>query len=164
MSDADITLATRIDDVSLLEVFYKAQKPVAAESTIAMSIDNPECVFESDVEHGRSVLRAVVNVRFEIDENAGRPGPDPAIVFGTDLGVVASVASMGEAVNPTESERGGRIARSLRLEAIKAAHGFASAKLAELSSISPAPKLLLPAIDADALLADLERQQAERRQ
>ena len=59
------------------------------------------------------------------------------------------------------SRRNNKMAHALRLEAIKAAHGFASAKLVELSCVSGAPKLILPSIDADALLRDIEQQEID---
>ncbi|WP_322155575.1 hypothetical protein [Paratractidigestivibacter sp.] len=169
MGDTDITLAIRVDDITLLEQAFKAVKPMSQASGIAMSIDNPESVFDFDAENKRTVLRAVVTIRLEAGENAGKPDSDPALVFGTTLGVVTSVAAMEStagAARPMaggddpEARRDDKMSRSLLLEAIKAAHGFASAKLAELSSLSPTPKILLPAIDADTLLIDLERRQS----
>ena len=171
MSDTDISLAIRIDDISLLEMVYQSQKPPKDDSGVAMMLDNPESNFEVDEEFGRIVLRAVVTVRYELGEKAGQPDSDPALIYGTTLGVVVSAPVMGEAVvharhmagaDDARSRRDDKMAHALRLEAIKAAHGFASAKLAELTALSPSPKMLLPAIDAEVLLADIERQQVEQ--
>lgn len=170
LSDSDISLAIRIDDVSLLELAFQANEAVAGDSTVSMSIENPQCDFDIDRESKRQLLRSVVTVRFELVNN-GRPADQaPAVVFGTTIGVIASVPVMGDAVvvarhmagkDDARSRRDNKMAHALRLEAIKEAHGFASAKLVGLSSESATPKLILPSIDADALLRDIEKQEID---
>lgn len=170
MSDTDIALAIRIDDISLLESVFQAQKPVSNDAKVAMLINNPENAFSVDDEAHRLVLRSVVTVRYELGSNAGTEDSDPDSLFGMTLGVVASVPAMGDAAvaarhmagnDDAVARRDNKMAHALRLEAIKAGHAFASAKLAELSALSPSPKVLLPAIDADELLRDLEKQEID---
>lgn len=170
MSDSDISLAIRIDDISLLEAVFQAQKPVSADAKIAMLINNPENTFSVDDESHRLILRSVVTVRYELGKDAGGEKSDPDSLFGMTLGIVASAPAMGDAAvtarhmagnDDAKARRDNKMAHALRLEAIKAGHSFASAKLAELSALSPSPKVLLPAIDADELLRDLEKQEID---
>lgn len=170
LSDTDIALAIRIDDISLLEAVFQAQKPVSKDAKVAMLINCPENNFNVDDEAHRLVLRSVVTVRYELGANAGSEESDPDSLFGMTLGVVASVSAMGDAAvaarhmagnDDAVARRDNKMAHALRLEAIKAGHAFASAKLAELSALSPSPKVLLPAIDADELLHDLEKQEID---
>lgn len=170
MSDTDIALAIRIDDISLLEAVFQAQKPPSGDAKVAMFIDSPENTFTVDERDHRLVLRSVVAVRYELGPDAGTEKSSPDSLFGMTLGVVTSSPVMGDAVvsarhmagsDDAVARRDNKMAHALRLEAIKAGHSFASAKLAELSALSPSPKVLLPAIDADELLRDLEKQEVE---
>lgn len=147
MSDADIALAIRVDDVSLLELNFAARGPLPALGRSAMLMDNPEHELIVDEEADRLALKAVVTVQFTLaDEKAAMDNSgEETLLFAAALGVVTSVAGQS-------SEN---IERALRAEAIKAAHAFASTKLAEMTALSPMGKVLLPAIDADELLRDL---------
>ncbi len=40
MRDTDIALAIRVDDITLLESIFEAQKPVASDAKVAMLITN----------------------------------------------------------------------------------------------------------------------------
>ena len=48
----------------------------------------------------------------------------------------------------------------MRLEAIKAGYAFATSKLAEMSAMSPMGTVMLPLIDADEILIDIEKNDA----
>lgn len=170
MSNSDISLAIRIDDITLLELVFQANEAVTDDSTVSMSIENTQSDFDIDDESKRQLLRSVITVRFELVNN-GRPSDSsPAVVFGATIGVFASVPVMGDAVvaarhmagsDDARSRRDNKMGHALRLEAIKAAHGFAGAKLMGLSCESAMPKLIFPSIDADALLRDIERQEID---
>lgn len=60
MRDTDIALAIRVDDITLLESIFEAQKPVASDAKVAMLITNPESSFSIDEDFHRLVLRSVV--------------------------------------------------------------------------------------------------------
>ena len=170
LRDTDIGLAIRVDDITLLKFFFEAQKPVASDAKVAMLITNPESSFSVDEDFHRLVLRAVVVVRYELGKDAGSKSSNPDSLFGMTLGIVVSAPAMGETAVSARHMAGNddavvrldsKMAHALRLEAIKAGHSFASAKLAEMSALSPSPKVLLPVIDTDELLLDLEKQEIE---
>lgn len=170
LSDSDISLAIHIEDISLLELLFQSNSPVSDDAKIAMSLENPQSDFDVDRKLGKQLLRSLVCVRFELGSADGGQEEPPAVVFAATLGLIASVPLMGDEVitarhmagqDDARSRRNNKMAHALRLEAIKAAHGFASAKLVELSCVSGAPKLILPSIDADALLRDIEKQEID---
>lgn len=175
VSDADISMAIRVDDLSLLECTFHADTPLdASRKAVKMLITNPDNQFSFDAKGHRTILRALVNVQFGlVPEDAtaqAAPNEDTPLLlhFGTVVGVVASAPILGTAAvaarhmagagKTAEAQRDKKTEHALRLEAIRAGYSFAQAKLAEMSALSPAGgTVMLPLIDADALLVDLER-------
>lgn len=178
MSDTDISMAIRVDDLSLLECTFHADTPLdGSRKAVKMLITNPDNQFDVDARGNRTILHALVNVQFglvpEGTEARATPGKDTPLLlhFGTVVGVVVSAPALGGAAAATrnaagaartagavEAQRDEEMEHALRLEAIRAGYSFAQAKLAEMSALSPAGgTVMLPLIDADALLVDLER-------
>lgn len=160
MGESDIMLAISVDDLTLLDCAFHTQAPQEGSAAhTRMGITNPGIQFSYDEKASRLVLRSTVDVQFGlVSVKAGsEPSPhDPEFVhFGLTAGVAASVAAPNEAGTPARHN----LESALRLEALKAAYSLAIAKLAELSALSPMGKLILPALDTDALLADIQREQ-----
>ena len=172
--ESDISLAIRIDDISLLESVFRSRGPVPSGAQSRMLLTNPEHSFSTDRAAGRLVMRGVVSVEFSLVVDAKQAAGDgkeiEVLGFGTAVGVVASAPLMGDALaarhmsgpDPdAEARRDTRMEHALRLEAIRAGHSFASAKLTEMSALSPTGTLALPLIDADELLHDIEASEME---
>lgn len=177
MDGSDITLAIRIDDLTLLESVFHTDAPVGEGAPLTrLSITNPQHDFAFDEKSQRTTLQAMVNVQFGM---AGIPPKEAAVLgdgadpveflhFGLVAGVAASVAKVGDAVasarhmaggeSDAEAQRDRNTQHALRLEAIKATYALATSRLAEASSLSPLGRVVLPPIDADALLLELERE------
>ena len=58
------------------------------------------------------------------------------------------------------AQRDKKMEHAMRLEAIKAGYAFATSKLAEMSAMSPMGTVMLPLIDADEILIDIEKNDA----
>lgn len=177
----DISMAIRLDDLSILECVFHTEAPLDQfEPQVRLLITNPDASFTFDTKARRTVLRSMVSVQYglfapmpteDVPEDAK---PVELVHFDLIAGTVTSVPVMGEAVKAgrhmagaaqdAEANRDQKMEHMLRLESIKAAYAYASGKLHELSSMSPVGPIMLPLIDADELLASIERDEAVKRQ
>lgn len=173
MGASDISLAMRVDDLTLLECVFSAE-PIPREPVPQgrLVVASPDHRLSLDVRARRNVLRARVQVDYALAVPGGGEGADGGGVrevlrFGVVVGVVVTTPVLGDAAvsarhmagaeRDAAVERDRAMERSLRLEAIKAGHAFAQAKLAEMSALSPAGPVMLPLVDADQILLDIER-------
>lgn len=175
MSDTDISLAVQVDNLTLFESVFHTEKPAGENAQTRMAISNPDNRFDLDLKARRTVLRATVGVQFGIyDEDsdaAARQGEDvpTPLLFNVLVGVVVSTPFMGEAAPQARhlagaeatdtAQRDKHMEQAMRVEAIKAGYAFAQTKLAEASALSPLGTIMLPLIDADEILVDIERQE-----
>lgn len=172
MTDADITLAIQVDDISIYECLFHAEPPTAAGAPeIQLKVANPTSRFSFNPETRRTTLQSTVGVRFALANPKSPEAPEAEttdfLTFNLVVGVIASIAVTGEAAmlgrhmvgaaEDSAAQRDKNTERALRLEAIKAAYSLASVKLAELSAMSPLGKLVMPAIDADSILIDMQK-------
>lgn len=172
MEQTDITLAIHIDDIALLEsVFHAAAPSEEGTPQTHLMVVNPEHTFSFDAKERRTTLRSMVSVQFGLANPSAKPDANGGIAeflhFGLTVGVVASMPLLGDApsgprhmagTTPDDTTlRDMNMRRSMRVEAIKVAYAMASSKLVEASSMSPLGRIVLPAIDADALLDELVR-------
>ena len=170
-NDSDISLAMRVDDISLIECVFHAAPVSGRSGESRLAITNPEKHFSLDVKNRQNVLRAMVAVQFGIADPsapAGEKGEIPEFLhFGMLVGVVATSPLMGEAAiaarhmagseDSAAAQRDKKMEHAMRLEAIKTAYAFATSKLAEMSAMSPMGVMVLPLIDADQILIDIEK-------
>lgn len=180
MSENDISLAIRLENLTLLEsIFHTSALPSESAQT-QLQIINPENRFDVDVKAHRTVLRATVGVRYAIveEDDAAQAAQSPEndvptpLLYNQLMGVVVSVPFMGDtAVSPgrhmagaeddTTVYRDKRMEQNMRIEAIKAAYAYATSKLAEQSAMSPLGQIVLPLIDADEILDDIMHADAQ---
>lgn len=167
----DITLAIRIDDVALLECAFHASAPTEQGSPQSrLLVVNPQHDFSFDPKARRTTLHSLVSVQFGLADPSVQPDADGGVAeflhFGLTAGVVASTPVLGAAPAAPRHMAGAapedgaavrdeKMQHSMRVEAIKAAYALATAKAAEMTSMSPLGRIMLPAIDADALLDEL---------
>lgn len=177
MPDNDISLAIRLENLTLLESVFHTQMAPSENAQVQMQIVNPENRFDVDVKSHRTVLRATVGLNYTImEDGAGAAAPEEGapipLLFNVLLGVVVSVPFMegaaiggaahlaGAADNAT-AQRDKAMEQAMRVEAIKATHAYATNKLAEQSAMSPLGQIALPLIDADQILVDIMKNDAE---
>lgn len=174
MSDTDISLAMRVDDLSLIECVFHAAPVAERTGESRLAITNPDKRFSLDVKNRQNVLRAMVGVQFGIADPsapAGEQGERPEFLhFGALVGVVVTSPIMGDAAiaarhmagseESAAAQRDKKMEHAMRLEAIKAGYAFAASKLAEMSAMSPMGTVMLPLIDADEILIDIEKNDA----
>lgn len=170
-NDSDISLAMRVDDLSLLECVFHAAPADGLSGESRLSITSPEKHFSLDVKNRQNVLRVMVAIEFGVadtSEPAGEKGEVAEFLhFGALVGVVVTSPLMGEAAiaarhmagseDTATAQRDKKMEHAMRLEAIKTAYAFATSKLAEMSAMSPMGTVMLPLIDADQILIDIEK-------
>ena len=174
MSDTDISLAMRVDDLSLIECVFHAAPVAERTGESRLAITNPDKRFSLDVKNRQNVLRAMVGIQFGIADPsapAGEQGEHPEFLhFGALVGVVVTSPIMGDAAiaarhmagseESAAAQRDKKMEHAMRLEAIKAGYAFATSKLAEMSAMSPMGTVMLPLIDAAEILIDIEKNDA----
>lgn len=176
-TETDISLAVDVDNIVMLESIFHTEKLPSDGAQMNLGIINPENRFDVDIKAHRTVLRATVGIQYAIadedDVAAVRQDsnvmPKP-LFFNMLLGITVSTPFMGEAPAQArhmagaeasdEATRDKHMERVMRVEAIKAAHAFALARLAEASAMSPLGTVVLPLIDADEILVDIQRNEA----
>ena len=174
VNDSDISLAMRVDDLSLIEcVFHAEPLPQDPAPKSHLLVSCPSRQSSVDAEHRRNVLRTMVSVRFGLTDPSSEGGDEPRdlLQLGVVVGVVVTSPLMGEAAiaarhmagseEDAVSQRDRKMLHSMLLEAIKSGYAFASSKMVELSSMSAAGPVMLPLIDADEILIDIEKNDAE---
>lgn len=175
--ETDISLAVNVDNIVMLESIFHTEKLPSDGAQMNLGILNPENRFDVDIKAHRTVLRATVSIQYAIAdkedlaalEQDGNVMPSP-LFFNMLLGVTVSTPFMGEAPAQARHMAGAEVSdeeardkhmeRVMRVEAIKAAHAFALARLAEASALSPLGTIVLPLIDADEILVDIMRNEA----
>lgn len=173
---ADVSLAIGLEDITLLECVFHAEAPITGRDLERrLLVRNPSRQFTLDVKRRCNVLRANVSIQFGLfdrKEKVNVPDlglqPFEVVHFGLIAGVVVSSPLMGEATiapqhlagfKGPEAHRDASMERAMRLEAIKAAYGMATAKLLELSSMSPIDRVTLPLIDTEEIYDDMSIQE-----
>lgn len=177
MEENDIAMAIRLDDLAILESVFHTEAPLGdSQPDSRLLITNPNATFSFDVKSRRTVLRSLVSIQYGLfvpsspDASAGNGVEGSELLhFALLAGAVVSVPVMGGAVKTggrhmagssgqtDDSVRDKKMEHAMRVEAIKAAYGFASSQLSGLSSMSPLGRIMLPLIDADELLVSIER-------
>lgn len=174
---SDISLAMSLEDLTLLECVFHVEAPMKeAALDRKLLIQNPDKRFTLDVKGRKNVLRAMIEVQFGLfDPKTPVKMPDQSeqllevVHFGLIAGVVITSPIMGDAAiaprhlagsKAPETHRDEKMERAMRVEAVKAAYSLASAKLLELSGMSPLGPLTLPLIDGDEILDDITRRES----
>lgn len=176
MNSADVSLAISLEDLSLLNCSFQAEAPIVGRDLERrLLIRSPQKRFSLDVKRRKNVLHTMVDIQFglfDVHEKVHVPelGAQALEVvhFGLTAGAVVTAPLMGDdAIAPRHlagseapaDHRDKSMERAMRLEAIKAAYGLATAKVLEMSSMSPAGSLVLPLIDYDEILDDISRKE-----
>lgn len=176
MNETDFTLAIHVDDISMLECIFHTEPPTQeTQPSVRLMVTNPKNQFSLDRQTRRTVLHGSVNIQFGLSDATPNPSaPNDVrefVHFGLIAGVTASVPAIKEAAGTARhmagkpqdanAHRDKNMEHALRLEAIKAAYALASSKFSEMSAMSPLGKMTLPLIDADELLYDMQKDDAE---
>lgn len=171
--DNSFDLAISLDHIKLVDTFFHINRPGTADLQSKIAVTLPQIQKGVDIEARRIRVHAIASIQFFLfggeapAELTSENASDAVVSFGAAMDVAASSPYVGPVIPvgkhsarsglDVDDERDRQIYDNITLEILKSAYSFASARLLEVSGLSPFGAISMPLMDPDEMMDEIQK-------